>query len=52
MGDFIFPLDTMVLTDLMILAIDASEIAVAKENVANAVCPNESRFFTEMSTVG
>jgi hypothetical protein len=51
-GDFVFSLDTIVLTDLMILAINTSEVAVAEENVANSVCPNESGFFTVVSTVG
>jgi hypothetical protein len=41
----------MVLTDLMILAIHAPEVAVAEEDVADAVRSHESRLFTEMRTV-
>jgi hypothetical protein len=49
--DLVFSFDAMVLTDLMILAVHAPEVAVAEEDVADAVRSHESRLFTEMRTV-
>jgi hypothetical protein len=43
--------EAMVLADLMVLAIDATEIAVPEENIPDALCSNEGRFFAEMNSV-
>jgi hypothetical protein len=51
MRDFVLSFDAMVLTDLMILAIHASEITVAEEDVADAVRSHEARLLTEMRTI-
>ena len=40
------------LRDLIVLAIDAAQVAVAEEDVAGAACAGQRRLFTEVSGVG
>jgi hypothetical protein len=48
---FIFNFILEILADLEILAVHASKIAVAKENVSRTVRSYKRRFFAEMRTV-
>jgi hypothetical protein len=41
----------MVLTDLVVLAIHASKIAVAEENIAHAIRAHKARLFSIVDTV-
>ncbi|MDQ6651156.1 MAG: hypothetical protein M3Y84_00255, partial [Acidobacteriota bacterium] len=50
--DLILELGFMCLGDLVVLTIDATQIAVAKENIPGAVRTYQRWFFSEMSGVG
>ena len=52
MSDFILQLLFVRLGNLIILAIDAAQVAVAKEDVAGTSNSHQGRFFPEMRCVG
>jgi hypothetical protein len=45
--DFLFP----TLTNLEVLAVGTTQVAVAKENVSHAVCPHKRWLFTKMRAI-
>ena len=51
MGHLVFLLLTPCLRDLIILAIDAAEIAVAEKDVARAFCARQTRLLAKMCSV-
>ena len=51
MGKFVLDLLFVRLRDLIILAVDATQIAVAKENVSGAARSHQCGFFAEVSSV-
>ena len=49
--DFVFELLLMRLRDLVVLAVDATQVTVAEEDVARAARAGQRRFFAEMRSV-
>ena len=50
--DLIFELLFVSLRNLIILAVDATQVAVAEENISRAVLADQRRFLAEVSSVG
>ena len=51
-GDLVPSLGTVILADLVVLTIDTSQVAVAKENVAGALSPRETGLLAEVGREG
>jgi hypothetical protein len=51
-SNFIGELLFVCLRDLEVLTIDATQVAVAEENVSGAVLTNQRRLFSEVRSVG
>jgi hypothetical protein len=50
--DFLLAVIALITTDLVILAINALQVAIGKEDVTNAFTSRNYRFFTQMGKNG